>query len=156
MPIYMTAQEFFQELEDERAARPWYVKAYHAFRSPFARAWFKLRMVPGYFVNRYQRSKFGIGYRDMWDFSAYICGVIAHAAEIHAEEGYTFPGPERGFTEEEWKEFLLTMARELREHQESYNSLDYSDGWDVEYDKKLARARVALHRFASEFDYIGD
>lgn len=156
MSDYMTAHEVFEWLERERANRPWYKKAYWAARRPFAKAKLAVYNFFGNLVNRYQRSKFGIGYRDMWSFPAYICGVIAHAAEIQAEEGYTFPGPERGFTEEEWKEFLLTMARELREHQESYNSLDYGDGWYVEYDEKLERARVALHRFASEFDCIGD
>lgn len=156
MSDYMTAHEVFEWLERERANRPWYQKAYWAARRPFAKAKLAVYNFFGNLVNRYQRSKYGIGYRDRWTYPSYIAGLIAHSLEIEAEEGYTYPGEERGFTAQKWKQDMLVMARHLREYQDAYNAVSYPDGWFEDLERKHRRAQKEMHRFANLFEYIGD
>lgn len=159
MESYKTLDEFFEKLESERRAAPWYKKAWRGFKSVFSMAWSYISSTPGYFVNRYQRSKFGIGYQDMWHFPSYTSGLLAHAMRIQAEEGWTYPGENNGFTAEKWKKHLLDMAEDFEDYRDRWNAgfgSDLNPDWYPDYLKSQRRLEKALHRFANTFTHIGD
>lgn len=153
----MTLEEFFEYLEEGRRNRTLYQKSVNwAYRWLVYKPRITVNEFFGGLVNRYQRSKYGIGHRDMWSFPSYISGVLAHAAMLHADEGYTYPGEDRGFTPEEWKDYLRDIATALRDYQAVFEGTDHFPEWYDDFSVKQERARQALHRFAAEFEHIGD
>lgn len=153
----MTLEEFFEFLDEERRNRSWYQRVVDAVYR-----WTSLkprRAIGNFFgavVNRHQRARYGVGYLDMRSFPSYIAGVLAHAATLQADEGYTYPGEDRGFTETEWEDYLRDIAKALREYQAAFDDTDHFPGCYDDLLGKQERARMALHRFAAEFDHIGD
>lgn len=153
----MTLDQLFESLEAERRNRPWYQKM---IDSTYRWTWYKPRAAIndffGNLVNRYQRSKYGIGYRDRWNFPAYFAGLVAHTATVEHEESYTYPGEERGFTEEQWHAEMSNIATVLREYREAYDATELFDGWYEDLTAKQERAEDAMKRFAALFVYVGD
>lgn len=151
----MTTQEFLDYLEHERNSRSKLRNAYLDTAAKVRRVWRTMRSWPGDIVNVLQRARYGVGYKDMWNAPSYFAGLLAHAAELE-QESYTYPGEERGFTGEEWKEYVAQIQADLREYREAFNSTDLAPGWVEDFDAKQEKARAALHRFAAEFEYWGD
>lgn len=154
---YMTLDQFFAKMDEERRNRPWYQKLVDGtYRWTIYKPRVFINDAIGNTINVFQRARYGVGHRDLWHFPGYFSGVLAHVAKLEAEESMTYPGEERGFTPEKYKKTMHEMSRILREYQEAYDAVGLEEGWYEDLEAKQKRAVKEMHRFANLFIHMGD
>ena len=158
---FSSIHELFEFLEEERANRPWYKKAWHSAQGYYTRAFYRVHDIRGWFVNSYQRVRYGIGNADIIDFPFHNAKVTARACRWLAENAHVYPGEDRGFSETKWHAYLNSIAHDLENfdyvYNEAWNELDEDIHRRLEREAQaLKRAQGAWHRYANMQLYIGD
>lgn len=159
---YENFSEFWDSIQEELEARPWYVKLWDGVYTPFRRVVENGRQLSGRVRNTYERARYGYGHRDLWDFPEYITKLIGSAAGDLADIADSWPQSKEFPTFESWIDFLKQLEYDLAWY--SIDSVDFFGGYKSKdfvthnsYDEqRLKTAREALERFAKNFDGMWD